>query len=47
MSLKVHDDFGSGEVEESSTDSEDEVADDDRATPRILCASCNQMAQVS
>ena len=29
LSPKDDDDFGSGEVEESSTDSEDEVADDD------------------
>ena len=31
LSPKDDDEFGSGEVEESSTDSEDEVADDDTA----------------
>lgn len=43
MSLKVHDDFGSGEVEENSTDSEDEVADDDRAEHSEL--SCDDGGQ--
>lgn len=37
MSLKVYDDFGSGEVEESSTDSEDEVADDRAEHSELSC----------